>query len=394
MASGLPIARVLGIEIRISLLWGALIALVTLMGAGQAGAVAPDLAPLLQWAIGAAVALGFLLSVIAHELSHALVGRRYGVESRQIVLGFIGGLAPLSIEAPSPRDELVIALVGPALSLLVAGFAIPFALLALAVGPSLTPVAGGLVVIGGLNLLLGLVSLLPGMPLDGGRVVRALAWARTGDRDRAGRVTARVGRLLGWTLFGVGAALALAEQVTAGLLVICLGWLLTTGARTLDRRVAMETLLRGIPTRDALRRDVPQLAPNLTVDTFADRYQGEGAMAALPVVDDGLVVGVVGVRGLQRLGRRRFAKTRAADVMAVPPQAPILAPGDPLWDAVDLMNTQGLDGLAVAIDGRLEGLLTRDSIGALVLRLGAGGPAAAAGPMGGQGPGPAGGGVP
>jgi Zn-dependent protease/predicted transcriptional regulator len=361
-SNGLPIARLLGIEIRVSFTWAILVSIITLLGAQQAALTAPGLAAPVQWLIGVAIAVGFLASVVAHELAHALLGRRYGVESTTIVLGFVGGLAPLSIQAPRPRDELVIALAGPLLSLAVGGILLGLGVLDAVVAPGLGALAGSLVVLGALNVILAGISLLPGMPLDGGRVVRALAWARTNDRDRAGAVAARVGRLLGFTVIGVGIAMALADLATEGLLVIALGWLLTTGARTLDRRLALERLLRGVTVREAMEADPPSVGPNLTVDTFADRYEGPDGIPAMPVVDDEQVLGIIGRRRLQRLGRRRFGSTRASDVMAVPPVAPVLTPDDPLWDALDTMNSGGIDGLAVAVEGRLAGMLTRDSV--------------------------------
>jgi Zn-dependent protease/predicted transcriptional regulator len=360
--NGLPIARLFGIEIRVSFTWAILVAIVTLLGAQQVALTAPGLAAPVQWLIGVAIAVGFLVSVIVHELAHALVGRRYGVESTTIVLGFVGGLAPLSIQAPTPRNELVIALAGPLLSLALGGIMLGLGVLDAIVAPGLGALAGSLVVLGALNVIVAGISLLPGMPLDGGRVVRALAWARTKDRDRAGAVAARVGRLLGFTVIGVGIAMALADLATEGLLVIALGWLLTTGARTLDRRLALERLLRGVTVREAMEADPPSVGPNLTVDTFADRYEGPDGVPAMPVVEDEHVLGIIGRRRLQRLGRRRFGSTRASEVMTVPPQAPVLTPDDPLWEALDTMNSGGIDGLAVAVEGRLAGMLTRNSV--------------------------------
>jgi Zn-dependent protease len=367
VTGGVPIARLFGIEIRVSVAWALLVAIVTVIGAQQAAAVAPELGSPVHLAAGFLVAVAFLASVIAHELAHALVGRRRGVEAQTIVLGFAGGLAPMSIEASRPWDELVIAVAGPLVSL---GIAVLAILLAMAVGvggSALTVVGGAALVIGGLNLVLGLLSLLPGLPLDGGRAVRAIAWAQTKDRERAGRITARTGRLLGWSTVGIGVALAFADQLTAGLLIVCLGWLLATGARSLDRRLALEGLLRGMRVEEATRTGVEHVAPNLTIDTFADRFEGEGRVPSIPVVDGERVVGIVGVRRLQRLGRRKFAATRAGDVMATPPQAPFLAPDGDLWDAVDRMNQLGQEGLAVVNgDGHLVGMLTRDSVGEVV----------------------------
>ncbi len=368
MNGGVPIARVLGIEVRVSFAWAFLVAIVTLVGTQMTATLTPGLGAAVEWLIGLVVALAFLGTVIVHELGHAVVGRRRGVPVTTVQLGFIGGLAPLSIEASRPRDELAIAVAGPMLSLVFALVSIPLAMVAGLAGGAGTAIGVGILVVGGLNLMLAVLSLLPGLPLDGGRVVRALAWARTGDRDRAGRVAARVGRLLGWTLVGIGVALALADMISGGLLVLCLGWLLSTGSRTLDRRLGLERLLRGATVGDATRREVPRVAPNLTVDTFADRYQGEDALSCLPVADGETVLGVIGIRRLQRLGRRRFAATRAADVMVTPPQAPFLAPGDDLWPTVEMMNRMGLDGLAVVADGGLVGMVTRESIGELFER--------------------------
>lgn len=367
--TGVPVARLFGIEIRIAPAWIVVLAFVTLMSAEQAAVLAPQLAGPLQWVVGGAVAMGFLVSVVAHELAHALTGRRVGVESGQVVLGLIGGLAPMSIEASHPRDELLIALVGPAVSFLVAVAAVTLALVALLAWPDAGAVAGGLLVIALLNAVLGLLNLLPGMPLDGGRAVRAIAWERTGDRDRAGRVTARVGRIAGWATLGIGVSLVAMGPMTEGFVAICFGWLLASGAGALHRRVEVESLMRGVTVRPAVLRDVPGVAPNLTVDTFADRLEGRDGFPALPVVDGGAVLGIIGLRRVRRLGRRKFAATRAADVMQVPPTAPILAPEDDLWLAADLMGRHGLDGLAVAVDGRLEGIVTRTSVDAAVRRL-------------------------
>jgi Zn-dependent protease/CBS domain-containing protein len=363
---GVPVARLFGIEIRISLAWAVLAAVVTLIGAQQAAVMAPGMAVPLQWVIGGAVALGFLVSVVAHELAHALIGRRRGVESSTIMLGFIGGLAPLSIQAGRPVDELAIALAGPLLSLIVAAVVLPAAVVAGMAGPGLGAIAGGLVLVGGLNLILGLISLVPGLPLDGGRVVRALAWAQSGDPDRAGRITARVGRMLGWGTVGVGVALVLAEQVTAGLLLLSLGWLVATGGRTLDRRLDLEILLRGATVGETMQTDGPRIPPNLTVDTFADRYQGPDAVTAVPVVEDERALGVIGAKRLRRLGRRRLGTVRAMDVMAAPPQAPFLSAGDALWDAVDTLNQAGLDGLVVVEDGRFIGIITREAVAKVI----------------------------
>ena len=193
----------------------------------------------------------------------------------------------MSIEASRPRDELAIALAGPLVSLGVALASLPVALIAGTIGGAAAGIAGGVMVVGGLNLLVAALSLLPGMPLDGGRAVRALAWARSGDRLQAATITARVsGASRAGPPSRIGVALALADMITGGLLVLCLGWLLTTGGKTLDKRLRLERLLQGASVSDATRSEVPRIDPALTVDTFAARLEGDGRLH-LPAGDGG-----------------------------------------------------------------------------------------------------------
>jgi Zn-dependent protease/CBS domain-containing protein len=347
------------------------VAFVVFLGADQATRTAPGLAPAIHWLVGAAVGLTFLATVVAHELAHALVGRRRGVPVSRIHLDFGGGVAPMGIQAARPRDELLIALSGPLVSLAVGAVLVPVAVATAMAGGSFGLVGGALLVVGGLNVVLAILSLLPGMPLDGGRIVRAIAWAASGDRDRAARVTARIGQALGWGLVGAGVVLALNDMITGAMLTLGMGWFLATGAGTLMGRADVERLLRGATVADATWRDVPRLAPGLTVDTFADRFTGEDRTSCLPVMEGDTVLGVIGARQVRRLGRSKASVTRAADLVQAPPAAPFLAPGDDLWTSVELMNRLGVDGLAVVEAGVLEGVVMRESIGELMVRRGA-----------------------
>jgi Zn-dependent protease/CBS domain-containing protein len=366
MNGGIPVVSLFGIEFRVSFTLAAMAGFVALIAADQTASLAPDTAAAFQWLIGAGVATSFVISVLVHELAHALVGRRRGVTTTSATLGLVGGLAPLSIEATQPGDELAIAIAGPLASLVIASVVLPAGLaLGLAV-PSVGPLAGALFVIGALNLMLGLASLLPGLPLDGGRVVRALAWARTGDRDRAAVATARIGRYLGWAVVGIGAVVMLVEDPILGLMLGALGWLLGGASRGIEQRAELEHAVRGVTVAEALLLDVPQIGPSLTLDTFAGQLGVEGTPSAVPVVEHDQVLGVVGVTALRRLPRRKLAASRAADVMATPPAAPLLATTDGIWACLEVMQRRGLDGLAVVEEGRLVGMVTRESASAVL----------------------------
>ena len=361
MNGGIPVVSLFGIEIRVSLSLAIMIGFVALIGVDQASVVAPGMAVALQWVLGAIVAVLFLITVIIHELAHALVGRRRGVPTTTVVLGLVGGMAPLSIEASKPGDELAIALAGPLASLLIAAIIMP---LGIALGISGSPaggLSGGVFVVGALNLMLGLASLLPGLPLDGGRVVRAIAWARTGDRDRAAIATTRAGRILGWGVVAIGVIVILRADPVLGLMIAVMGWLLGSASRGLEQRAQVEQLVRGLTAGDALIEDVPHIGPSLTVDILGGQLGVDGAPTAVPVLDDGQVVGVLGATAVRRLGTRRAAVVRVADVMAKPPLAPLLTRAESLWAVMETMQRRGLDGLAVVEEGRLLGMVTRDS---------------------------------
>jgi Zn-dependent protease/CBS domain-containing protein len=361
MNGGIPVAFLFGIEVRVSLSLAVMVGIVALLGADQAALLSPDLAGPAQWVVGAIVAVLYLLSVLVHEMTHALVGRRRGIATPAIVLNLVGGLAPLSIEARRPRDEVAIAVSGPVVSLVIAAILLPGAIaLNLAVA-WLDVASSALLVIGVLNLMLGLASLLPALPLDGGRLVRGIAWARSGDRDRASATAARVGRLLGWAISLIGVVVVLLDDPILGVMLVAMGWLLGGTSRGLAQRADIERAMRGLTVADGMLRDVPHVGPGLTVDTFASQLGIGGAPRAMPVLDGERVLGVIGLGALRRLGARRLATARVGEVMATPPQAPLVGPADAIWGVMETMQRRGLDGLAVVEEGHLVGMVTRES---------------------------------
>lgn len=365
---GLPIARIAGLEIRVSLSWVFLLAIVTVLGAQAAAGTTGTIAPPVEWLIGGMTAFAFFATVVAHELAHALMARRHGLASSTLVIGFLGGATPFDLQGRTPREEMEIGVSGPVVSLAIGVVLVAGSGAAGGAGLS-GAVASGILVVGVLNLVLGALSLLPAMPLDGGRLVRAVSWARFGDPRRGSRASAVIGRVTGWVLIAIGAALALGIGPAAGLMVMSLGWLVTTGAGAVERRLALETLLEGMAVRDAVERDVPRVPPHLTLDTFADRLAGtrDGPGATtIPVVDGDRIVGVIAADRVRRLGRRRWATTRADEIMADLSRVPIVDAGAALWDGLEALRRSGLDGLPVTEGAVFEGVLTRRSVTSLI----------------------------
>ena len=364
--SGIPIGRILGFEIRVHFSWVLILALVAVIVVGQLEAAAPDAEPALRWLVGGIIAAAFLASVLAHELAHGVVARRRGLPTGPITLLFFGGVTVLEHDAERPADEAAVAVAGPVVSAVVG---VVLAAIAVAVGQSrdelLTGTAAAALTLAVLNLLLGGINLVPGFPLDGGRILRAAIWARTGDRGRATRLTAGIGRAIGWALVGAGLVVVLRGDVASGIMLGLAGWFLGTAARAVVRQQAVEDLLRRVTVGEAMERDVPAIAPQLTLDTFAEELIGEGDTerpSVVSVMRDDEVVGVIGQTQLRSVGRSAWTTTRAEDLMSATVDLPVLSPADSVWSGLDRLRRSGAEGLPVSDGSGILGLLTRRSV--------------------------------
>jgi Zn-dependent protease len=358
--NGLPIARLFGFEVRIHLSWILIGSLVAVLVVAQLEANVPGVPAPLRWLIGAVIAFAFFLSVLAHELGHGIIARRRGLDVGPITVFFFGGSASFQLESDRPRDEAAVALAGPAVSLAIGAVLAAFAIATQSSGSEGLEAAGLVaLVLAALNLILGAANLVPAYPLDGGRLVRAVFWARSGDEKKGARAAAASGRIVGWILVAAGLAVILLGDTMNGLMLGLSGWLLGSASRAITRRIAVQELIEGISVSDVVDRGVSGVPPQLTVDTFADRLMQGGDGSALPVVRDDEVLGVIGSGQLKRLRRGSWPTTRAEDVMVGPPSMATLAPSDSLWSALDRLRRTGLDGLPVMGAEGFVGLVTR-----------------------------------
>ncbi len=360
--SAIPVARILGFEIRVHVSWAVILAVIAVTVEVQVGQFAPAIDAPLRWAIGGGVAAAFLLSALAHELGHAIATRRAGMPGGPVIVYFFGGAATATLEATRPRDELAAAIAGPLVSI---GVGVAFLVMA-----GLGELAGGValalgriaLVVGVLNLVLGGVNLLPAFPLDGGRVIRALAWARTGDPDRGLRIAASSGRYLG-ILFGtLGVVSILVIATLDGLMLAICGWFLVSSARAVERSADAERLLEGINVGDVMDRDIAGVPPGLTLDTFADQVLRGGSSESVPVMRGLDVLGMIGARQVRRVRRDRWPQTRAEDLMVSGDALPSIGPEMSLRAALGHLHRSGLDGLPVTEAGALTGIVTRRAV--------------------------------
>lgn len=306
---------------------------------------------------GIAGAAVFLLGLLAHEASHAIVARRNQVPVTGITLWLLGGVAQLGGEAEDPGAELRIAGVGPLVSFLLGGAFAGLAALADAAG------AAGLVVgvlswLAGINLLLAVFNILPGAPLDGGRLLRAALWKWRGDKAWAAITAARTGRALGVALVALGLIDFVLAADTSGLWLALVGWFILGAAGAEERAAQLGVALTGVRVGDVMTAD-PDTAPSwISVAEFVDRYLFAHRHSTFPLVDNGVPVGLVTlsrVRGVPEEARGTTSLRRIASPMD---DVPVAAPEDPLAELVPRMNRH-TDGRALVLrDGVLVGIVS------------------------------------
>jgi Zn-dependent protease/predicted transcriptional regulator len=364
--NGVPIARILGFEVRLHLSWLFIVAIVSVSVADRLSAFQPGIDPVLSWTIGFLGALGFMLTAVAHELAHALVARRDGSEGELIVVNFIGSPAAVDVVASSPRAEALVALAGPATSAVIGAVLCLVAVAMMALGSTLGAVADVLVIVGALDLLLAGINLVPAFPLDGGRVVRAIGWARRHDQRAGTKMAGTVGRYTGRTLIVIGLAVILAGDVVDGVMVGLVGWFLMASARSVGRWLVLDGLVQGLRVDEAMEQHLETVTPQLTLDTFASSILDGSVGPALPVIRDDAVVGIVGLAQVRAVPRRSWPSTRTLDVMVGSPEMPTATPDDRLTDALERLRRSHLDGLPVLDGTTLRGVLTRRSIAAVL----------------------------
>lgn len=370
------IGRILGIPIKIHTSWFLVFAFLTWsLATGYFPQMLPGLSSLRYWGMGGIAAILLFVSVLLHELGHSYVALRYHIPIKQITLFFFGGMAQMRQEPPGPRAEFWIAIAGPIVSFLLAG--LMFGLLVLSHS---TQELGGLAALGemlaSINLTLGLFNLIPGFPLDGGRVLRAGLWAWLGDFYRATRQASIIGQGFGaaFGLFGsfliVGALSGLIPMGIAanGGWILLIGVFLFFIARASRQQAGLRATLSQLTVQEVMVQHVLVLAPDLTIEDAVGRYFLPHGHGAFPVVESGRFVGMVTVADLQRVPQGLWAWRRVGDIMHPAAADLEVAPSSPLLPAFEQMMQTGHGYLAVVDQGVLVGLLSRSGI-ARVLQL-------------------------
>lgn len=363
--SGVRIGRLFGIEIRIHPSWFIILALFAFTLATREGW--REWGPVTAWVAAVIATLLFFATVLAHELGHSLVAQRQGIEVKSITLFILGGVASIEKEADSPAHEALMAGVGPLVSLAIGAAAV--GLWAVLPGPE--TVAAVLLYIGMANLVLAVFNLLPGFPLDGGRILRALLWWRNHDFTRATRQATRVGQIFGVVLIGVGAIEAVAGDPLGGIWLAFVGWILIQAARASAEQAVLQHELTGVLTERIMSRPTEWISPFITLDRAAEGHFENFDTRCLPVQPetldqqyDGLICGA----DLIKAPRSEWDRGRVRDVMVPAAQLHTVTPETPADEALAMLRREGVDRLGVVdAEGSLVGIVDETAIARFAL---------------------------
>ncbi len=378
MRDAIPLGRVAGFPVKVH--WSVLVILwlFTWSLASTLPGTVKGYSPAAYWLAGACGALVLLASLLAHELAHAIVARRVGVTVGSVTLWLFGGVTTLDGEAKTPKAAFRIAIAGPATSLALAATfgGLVAALRSVGGAPIVVGVASWLA---GINLLLGLFNLLPGAPLDGGRVLRAYLWRRHGDLTRAGIGAAHAGRIVAFVLIALGLAEFVAGGVVGGVWLAFIGWFIFAASREEETRITTQQLFAGVRVCDAMTAR-PHTAPGwITVDDFIQRYVLGDRHSAYPVADhNGSIVGLVTLSQLRDVAPARRNTTNVVDIALPLDAVPTAGPQEPLTALLERMTPVGPRSRALVVDGGdVVGIVTPSDLTRLmdVYRLSQPGPA-------------------
>jgi Zn-dependent protease/predicted transcriptional regulator len=358
MHSSFSIGRVAGIRIGIHYTWlFAFLLIAWSLAASYYPVELPGLGALTYWAIGIISALLLFASVLIHELTHSLVARRLGLSVDSITLFIFGGVSNLTSEPSTARNEFLVAVVGPVSSFVLAAI---FWLLGQTVPArsAASAVAGYLAFI---NLLLGGFNLVPGFPLDGGRVLRSVIWGATGSLRRATLVASYIGQVFGWLLILWGLTRVLSGDLLGGLWTAFIGWFLNGAAESTRQEQTLQQSVRGITAARLMEAPSMAISPTTSVADFVFEQVMRHGHRALPVVDNGRLAGIVSLTDARKLPREAWSTTPVSRIMTPMPLATV-EPKEDLGVAIGRMAQRGVHQLPVVEDGQLRGLLTRADV--------------------------------
>lgn len=356
---GIPIGRIFGITIDLDYSWFLIVGLLAwLLAVSYYPAEFSNWTAVEYWAMGGVTAVMLFVSVLIHELAHSLVARHFGISVPRITLFLFGGVSQIASEPPNSAAEFWIAVVGPLTSFALAAFC--WELEPLVAGSQhLYALAEYLALI---NLILAIFNLIPGFPLDGGRVFRAILWRFSKNYHRATMAAGFTGRFFGFMLIFYGFWRMLARDFAGGLWIAFIGWFLESAATGQLHQETLKDLLGGHKVADAMQRSFPQANADITLQQLADQTGLSSNGRSVIVTAQGGVLGQVTLEALRGVPLEAWPFTTAAHVMTPIESIDTTQPGAILWSVLEKMGRDGVNQMPVLDENGIAGMLSREDI--------------------------------
>jgi Zn-dependent protease len=361
MKAQIRLGRIFGVEIGLHYSWFIIAVLITFSLAQQFQQTNAAWSGGLRWGLALITAVLFFASIVVHELSHALVAKARGLPVRSITLFALGGVAQMEHEADDAKTEFWMGIIGPITSFVIGVICL---LLALVLGwtPSSlpqTPLAAMLMWLGVINVGLAMFNMIPGFPLDGGRVLRGLIWWITGNAKRATTIAARVGQVIAFLMILYGVMQFFNGAGFNGLWVAFIGWFLLSASRESYAQMVVSESLRGLHVGDVMSRDYLVVDAYSNLQTFAEEHLMRTGRRFFVVTLNGQPEGIITPAAIAAVPRARWPYTTVADVMQPLDRVRTVRADTPITDALEVMGSQDLNQLPVVADGSLIGVISR-----------------------------------
>lgn len=364
MKAQVKLGRIAGISIGLHYSWFIIALLIALSLAQHFRDVTPQWSSTVVWAAAVVTSVLFFAALLLHELAHSLLAKARGLRVRAITLFALGGVSQIESEASDAKSEFWIAIAGPITSVVIGLVVLGTARLAgWAPGaePAI-PVIAVLVWLGYINIMLAAFNMIPGYPLDGGRVLRAAIWWIIGDADRSTRLSAQVGQAVAFMLILLGLFRFFVGANFGGLWLAFIGWFLLDAARASYVQVELIAGLRGRRVADIMDRDCSTVESHLSLQDFVDEYLLRSGRRCFVVVQNDRVTGLITPHEVKSVDREVWSQTSVQSVMRPFGQLRTVAPDTPAIQALELMSREDINQLPVISDGRLEGVFSRSHV--------------------------------
>jgi Zn-dependent protease len=364
MRSTIRLGKLFGIEVGLHYSWFLIALLITMSLASQFQASHAEWGANVIWALSVLTAVLFFVALLAHEMSHALVARARGITTKAITLFALGGVAQIEKEPEDAKTEFLVGIVGPLSSAVIGVVSLG---IAWAVGWRMgsapdTPLRAMLVWLGYINLTLAAFNMIPGFPLDGGRILRSILWLAWRDSLRATRMAATVGKVIALLFIAFGIFRFFGGAGFGGLWIAFIGWFLLQAATASASSVALTAGLKGVRVSDVMTADCVTLDGNMNVTQFVEDYMLRSGRRCFMVAQNGEVIGLVTPHEIKELERARWPYTTLYDVMRPLDQLHTVTPTTPVMEALETMGRDDVNQLPVVSGSHLDGIITRANV--------------------------------